>query len=335
MARKERKGYHQKLKMLYLAKIFSEETDSGHSMTMAQIIARLAECGVNADRKTLYLDFEELRDFGIDIAVRQEGRSHFYYQRNRQPALPDLKLLADAVQTSPYVTEKKSRELARVLGSLTSRYEAMELERQIFLAGRIRTMNESIYFDLDKIQDAIREDRQIRFRYFRWNSRKEPELDRGGSWYQVSPWALAEADGYHYLIAYDEKEDRITHFRIDKMLKVSATETERLGRDCFLQTDLAQYINQLCRTDEAEPVAVTLEADERMADLLIDRFGMEIPIQPAREGYFRTQVLVPLTADFLGWVIGLGEGVTVVAPDSAVEKIRTEARQLAARYAER
>ena len=218
MTGKERRGDHQKLKMLYLAKIFSEETDDQHALTMPEIIEMLARCGVNADRKTLYLDFDELRNFGMDIIAEQVGRNCYYHLGAREFELPELKLLVDSIQSAKFITDKKSNELIRKLETLTSKYEAKQLQRQVIITGRVKTMNESIYYNVDKIHDAINSGCQIRFKYFQWNVQKKMELRRGGIWYQISPWALMWDDENYYLITYDNYYDKIVHYRVDKII---------------------------------------------------------------------------------------------------------------------
>ena len=156
----ERKGDHQKLKMLYLVKIFLEETDDEHALSMPEIVEKLKACGVNADRKTLYLDFEELRTYGVDIIAEEEGRNRRYHIGGRDFELPELKLLVDAVQSAKFITDKKSSELIKKLESLVSHYEARQLHRQVMITGRIKSMNESIYYNVDKIHEAINSNQQ-------------------------------------------------------------------------------------------------------------------------------------------------------------------------------
>ena len=177
MAGKERKGDNQKLKMLYLVKIFSEETDDNHSLTMPQIIDKLSARGVNADRKTLYLDFEELRNFGLDIIAVKAGRSCFYHLGNRDFELPELKLLVDSVQSAKFITDKKSKELIKKLEALVSKHEGKQLHRQVIISGRIKTMNESIYYNVDKLHEAIGADSRIRFQYYQWNKEVIPSSE--------------------------------------------------------------------------------------------------------------------------------------------------------------
>ena len=184
------KGTNQKLKLLMLAKIFMEETDEEHAIDLQTIIRLLNAQDINADRKTLYLDFEELRRFGLDIIGEQQGRNYYYRLASRDFELPELKLLVDAVQSSKFITDRKSRELIKKLENLVSRHEAEKLNRQVVIVGRVKTMNESVYYNIDKLHDAIGRNRRIRFQYFQWNLKKEPELRHGGARYQVSPWGL-------------------------------------------------------------------------------------------------------------------------------------------------
>ena len=206
---KERKGENQKLKMLYLARIFSEETDERHALTMPQIRSKLAACGVNADRKTLYQDFEELRSFGMDIIAERIGRDSYYYLGSRAFELPELKLLVDSVQSAKFITDKKSGQLIRKLEGLVSRHEGKLLQRQVVISGRVKTMNESIYYNVDKLHDAIGAGCQIRFKYYQWNVHKEMVLRKGGAWYQVSPWVLMWDNENYYLVAYDSEDQKI------------------------------------------------------------------------------------------------------------------------------
>ncbi len=176
------KGQNQKQKILYLAKIFSEETDESHGLTAGELIARLQQHGVAVERKTLYQDIEDLRQFGLDIVAMQNGRKHTYHLVSRVFELPELKLLVDSVQSSKFITERKSRELIRKLETLCSVYDGKQLQRQVLISGRVKTMNESIYYNVDDIHAAISRNCQIRFHYFQWNLQKEEELRRGGAW---------------------------------------------------------------------------------------------------------------------------------------------------------
>ncbi|MBQ8110665.1 MAG: WYL domain-containing protein [Clostridia bacterium] len=323
-----------KLKMLYLARIFMEETDEEHMLSLQQIAAKLAQLDISADRKTLYQDFEELRHFGLDIISEQVGHTTFYYLGARDFELPELKLLVDSVQSAKFITDKKSRELIRKLESLVSRHQAQQLHRQVLIAGRVKTMNESIYYNIDKLHGAINTDSQIRFQYYQWNVRKETVLRRDGAWYQVSPWALLWDDENYYLVAYDAADDKIKHYRVDKMLRIKLLDERRLGKERFKAFDTARYAKTLFGMFGGEESAVTLEGDASMVGVIIDRFGKDVPIVPVGEGRFEASVNVAVSTQFFGWIMGLGDGIRITGPTSVVRRMRKEVLRLNTQYPE-
>ena len=332
MAGKERKGDNQKLKMLYLVKIFSEETDDLHPLTMPDIISKLAAYGVNANRKTLYLDFEELRNFGLDIISTKTGHDCFYNLGSRDFELPELKLLVDSVQSSKFITDKKSKELIKKLESLASKYEGRQLQRQVVISGRIKTMNESIYYNVDKLHEAIGSGCQIRFKYYQWNVNKEMELRKNGAWYQVSPWALMWDDENYYLVAFDAEDGKIKHYRVDKMISISVTKDIRLGQEQFRKFNMANYSKSLFGMYGGDEVKVMLEVKNDMAGVIIDRFGKDVIIAPVDSERFRVSVNVSLSNQFLGWIMAVGDGVKIVGPDKVVEKMKEEIVRLCGQY---
>ena len=328
----ERKGENQKLKMLYLVQLFSRETDDAHKLTMPEIISKLAADGVNADRKTLYQDFDELRRFGFDIISEKEGRNYYYYLGSRDFELPELKLLVDSVQSSKFITDKKSGQLIKKLESLVSKYEGSQLHRQVIIAGRVKTMNESIYYNVDKIHAAIGADRQIRFKYFDWNLKKEMEPRYGGRWYQLSPWALMWDDEKYYLVAFDSKHETIIHYRVDKMTQIGILDEKREGHEAFRQFNIAHYTNTLFGMYAGDETKVTIEAENRLVSVFIDRFGKDIIIAPIDDNHFRTTVTVAVSKQFFGWIMAIDGDVKVVAPDSVVRQIKEEVERLAEKY---
>ena len=325
-------GDNQRLKMLYLVKIFTEETDDKHALSLQEIADRLDACGVNADRKTLYKDFAELEKFGLEILSERVGRNMLYHLTTRQFELPELKLLVDAVQSSKFITERKSRQLIKKLESLVSVHEARQLQRQVLITGRIKAMNESIYYLVDMLHEAINTDRQIRFQYFRWNVRKEQELRRNGAWYQVSPWSLLWDDENYYLAAYDSQEGIIKHYRVDKIVRLSVTDAPREGKKEFQKLDPATYSRSVFGMFGGELTRVTLEGRADMVGPLIDRFGKDITIIPQEDGRFTATVEVAASRHFIGWIIALGDGVRITGPASLVEEMRAEAKRLASQY---
>lgn len=328
----KRNAEHQKLKMLYLMKIFYEETDDSNFLTMRQIIQKLEKYGVLADRKTLYVDFDELRSFGVDIIMEKIGRNSYYHIGRRNFELPELKLLVDAVQSAKGITQKKSDELIKKLEGMVSKYEAKKLNRQVFIAGRIKTMNESIYYNVDAIHEAISSDRQIRFQYFKWDIRKQVKLRKQGDWFQISPWVLLWDNEYYYLVGYDAENGLIKHYRVDKMLKISLAEEKREGKEEFSKLNITRYTKSLFGMFGGEETNVTLEVHNSMVSVIIDRFGKDITINPVDEEHFRTTVNVSVSNQFLGWIMALGDKVKIVSPDEVVEQMRSEISRLMGQY---
>ena len=327
------KGNNQKGKLLYLARIFMTETDEAHGLTAAEIAERLNAMDISAERKTLYQDFEELRLFGMDIISESAGRSTVYKLVSRDFELAELKLLVDSVQASRFITEKKSAQLISKLEGLVSRYEASQLRRQVLISGRVKSMNESIYYNVDKIHGAIADNREIEFQYFQWNTAKEQVLRHEGKRYRISPWALIWDDENYYLLGYDDEEGKLKHYRVDKMLKLTRGAEGRKGEEAYKKKDLAAYTTKIFGMFGGAPLRVTVEAINSLAGVFIDRFGTEIPIVRVDEEHFQAMIDVELSNQFLGWIVGLGSGVRIVGPEAAVEAMKARVAELAACYA--
>ncbi|MBE6042306.1 MAG: WYL domain-containing protein [Clostridiales bacterium] len=328
----ERKGDNQKLKMLYLVKIFSEETDDHHYLTMPEIIKKLERYGVNADRKTLYRDFDLLRDYGLDILTTKENRNYYYYLGSRDFELAELKLLVDSVQSAKFMTDKKSAQLIKKLESLVSKHDASKLHRQVIITGRVKADNETIYYNVDKIHDAISEDKQIRFRYYDWDLNKEMVPRYDGMWYQMSPWTLMWDDEMYYLVVYDAKHDKVTHYRVDKMKDIEILEDAREGKKAFKEFNVAHYTRTLFGMYAGEETKVILEAENNMIGVVIDRFGRDIIIAPVDDDRFRVTVSVAVSSHFLGWIMSLDGAIRIVGPDSVVKKMQGMISKLAEQY---
>lgn len=326
------KGENQKLKLLYLLDILNKYTDDEHFITMQEIVKKLVDCRVNAERKTLYNDLEELRTYGIDVIGEKDGLGYNYHIGNRKFELAELKLLVDAVQSSRFITKAKSKELIKKLNDLTSKYHAEELNHQVFVAGRVKTMNESIYYNVDLIHTAISEDVKIRFRYFMWNENKKQVYRRNGAYYSVSPWGLTWDDENYYLIGYDDEYEAIRYYRVDKMKKIVLSDEKREGRDSFKSVDMDVYSKKRFGMFDGEETEVELLCDNDMAGVIIDRFGKNTPFVKRDEEHFVALVSVAVSIQFLGWVMSLGEGVKIVGPESVVLQMQDEVKRLKYAY---
>lgn len=326
------KGENQKLKMLYLVKIFTQYTDDQHSLTMQEIIKKLESYKVSADRKTLYLDFAELDRYGLDIISEKIGRNTYYHLGKRQFELPELKLLVDSVQAAKFITDKKSKQLIKKLENLVSTYEAKQLQRQVVISGRIKTPNKLVYNNVDTIYSAIADSKQITFHYFQWDIKGNQVLRHDGALYQVSPWCLMWDDEYYYLVAYDSEADKIKHYRVDKMKDLDVVEFKREGQKAFKNFDMAKYSKAVFGMFGGEETCVTLECSNNKAGIIIDRFGKDVTLIPKDENTFSVHVNVIPSNQFLGWIMSLGEGVKITGPDTVVHKMQDEVRRLTAQY---
>lgn len=326
------KGANQKLKLYYLLRVMTEKTDDEHALTMPQIREQLELYGITADRKSLYDDMEALRVLGVDVIGEKEGKYFKYHVGRKKFDIAELKLLVDAIQSSKFITERKSNDLIRKITSLASDYEATQLKRQVVVQGRVKTMNESIYYIVDDIHRAIADNRQITFEYMKWNHKKEM-VRRREERYRVSPWALTWNDENYYLIAYDEAEDTIKHFRVDKMKGIRVLDDLRAGAGRFREFDLAGYSKMSFGMFAGTKTRVKLEFANGMAGVIIDRFGKDIIIEDSdKEGWSRTVVEVALSDQFFGWIFALGCDVKIIGPDEVAARFKEELYELGRLY---
>ena len=312
---------NQKKKLLSLMQILKERTDENHLMSAADLCNALEEYGITAERKSIYSDIEALQDYGMDI-VQKKGTNSGYYVASREFELAELKLLVDAAQASKFITKKKTEELIKKLEGLTSRYEARQLQRDVYIYNRTKAQNETIFYNVDYVHDAMNANVQIRFQYSEWTVKKELKLKKDGAFYAVSPWALTWDDENYYLIAYDAGADMIKHYRVDKMQKISLLEEKRIGREKFQEFDLAAFAKKTFGMYGGSDEHVTLRCKNHLAGVVIDRFGQDTFMIPGDDRYFKAKVLVSVSPQFFGWVTGIGDGMQILGPESVREQYK-------------
>ena len=301
------KSANQKLRLLFEREILLRETDEENPITTKQLISRLEDCGVQAERKTIYSDIEALSLYGMDI-IKVSGKNGGYYVGERDFELPELKLLVDAVQTSKFITKKKSAELIGKIERLTSKYQAQVLHRQVYVSARIKNMNESIYYNVDKIYQGIDENKQIEFFYMEYNLDKKRVPRRNGKRYKISPYALTWNDDNYYLIGYDGQSDTIKHYRVDKMENIVVLKENREGET---NIDIGEYSKK-----------VFSMFGGRFIGVVIDRFGTDVPVIKTDSEHFETSVTVKISPQFFGWLASLGRGVKIISPISVKDRYK-------------
>ena len=322
------RGTNQKFKFTYLMKIMQEKTDDEHSLTMPQIMEELEKYDVTAERKSIYADFQDMTDkFGVEIIKEQIGRETYYHVGTREFELAEVKLLIDAIQSSKFITQTKSRELITKIKSFVSEHQAKQLQRQVYINDRVKTMNESVYYNVDDIHTAINQNKKIRFKYYKWDINKKLVPRHNGDWFVVSPWALTWDDENYYMVAFDNLDHKIKHYRVDKMMHISIEEEMRDGKEAFKNFDMAEYSKATFGMYQGQKTKVKIRLANNMCGIFIDRFGKEISFRPIDDEHSELHVDVNVSPQFFGWIFSLGKDVKVVGPEEVVEELRAKAEE--------
>jgi len=322
------------LKILYILEILTERTDEEHALNASQIGDILEkEYGINVNRQTIYSEIEKLELAGVDI-VKLQTKLGGYYVASRLFELPELKLMVDMVQSSRFITEKKSRELIGKLETLCSREEAKQLSSQVVVYNRIKTTNETIYYNVDMLHSAIYHNRQITFRYVDWTVRKKLELRHDGAYYVVSPLHLIWDDENYYLIAYDEKADRVKHYRVDRMRNMEILEDCRSREAAEDQTDLALFAKKTFGMFGGRDAEVQFLCRNNLAGVIIDRFGSSLWMVPKDKDFFTFRVTVTVSRQFFGWLAAIGKDLKLIGPKDVADEYRQYLQEILEQYTE-
>lgn len=327
------KSVTNKLRTLYIMDLLLEKSDEEHRVAIKEMLEMLESNGIFADRKTLYDDIETLKIWGMDILYSKEKPAG-YYVASRKFELPELKLLVDAVQASKFITVKKSRDLIKKLESMASAEEAKQLQRQVYIANRIKTVNESIYYNVDKIHEAIQSNRKITFTYYKWSTDKELIVRNNGVPFEVSPWALTWDDENYYMIGFDEYSKTVRHYRVDKMQKITVLKDTRDGEEVFRDFDMAIFAKNTFGMYGGQAEAVTMEFDNRLIGVIMDRFGTDVIVQKVSDTHFRVRHEVTVSGQFYGWVAGIGPDAKIVHPQHVVDGFKEYLEIILGNYTE-
>ena len=310
------KSDNQKLKIFYILDYLQKNSHQEHPVRAAELLSMLEhQHNIVCDRKTVYSDIAALQDYGVDI-VSIPGKNGGYYIASRNFEIPELKLLIDAVQSSRFLTEKKSRELIEKLCSQCSIHDARLMRRDVLVSGRVKSMNETIYYNVDAIQDAIADNRQITFRYFDFGldgKRCYREKD-----YKASPYGLCQDHENCYLLAHSERHG-VTSYRVDRMTEIKALTETRVPCPELTGKALVEHANRLFQMYSGEQTSVKLRFHRSLVNVVIDRFGRDILLIPDGEDHFVFTVNVAVSPMFLSWVIGFGSKAKILHPQSVVE----------------
>lgn len=321
------KSPNQKQKLLYLMQMLTERSDEAHPLSMEQIVNGLAANDISAERKSVYDDIETLRLYGMDIKMTK-SKPGGYFLANRDFELPELKLLVDSVQASQFITEKKTLQLIKKLEKLCSVYEAQLMRRQVYVSGRIKHMNESIYYGVDAIHNGIAQNKQISFKYFEYDTEKKKAYRHNGKPYRISPFALVWDNENYYMIGYDAAAAMMKHYRVDRMESIVVVSQDREGREAFEAHDMGMYTKRNFAMFGGTEAYADMEFENHLVGVVMDRFGKDIAIKKAKEGYFRISAAVIVSPQFYAWVFGLGAGARIIGPEAVVEGMKRQINEI-------
>ena len=323
---------YQKLKPLYVMNFLLQNSDEEHPVTVNQIIAHLESQGIAAERKSIYSDIEALQVFGLDIERVGNGNFVGYYVASRCFELPELKLLVDSVQSSKFITHKKTASLIKKIETLTSVHQAQLLNRQVFVKNRIKTMNESIYYNVDEIHNGISKNKKIRFLYFEYTVTTERSYRHGGAYYVASPFAMTWDDENYYMVAFDSEAQMIKHYRVDKMEKISVTGEDRDGLEAYKALDMAVYAKKTFGMFTGDEVNVALRFENHLVGAVLDRLGSDVFIVADGPDHFTVRTDVVVSPQFYAWVLGFGGSAEITGPTGVVEGMKAHIESAAAKY---
>ena len=315
-----------KIKLLYLADIFRSETDEDHSLSVSEIIQKLLEYGINISRQTLYEDIELLKDYGMDIfTTKNAGFANLYNLASRDFEVPELKLLVDTIQFSQLVTPNKSKQLISKLSGLTSEHQAKQLERLIIVTDRLKGLNESVYYTIDAIHNAILQKRKISFKYYNHTIDKKKAYRNEGKPYTVSPHTLACSNNNYYLIAFHDKYNDLSQFRIDRMEKITVMDEPRkeLPKDFVME----KYTQKVFSMYNGELREVELIFDSSLIDAAIDRFGKQVWFTKVDNRHFSVRATLSISPTFFSWLFQFGDKVKLIYPQDVKEELKAHAKR--------
>ena len=322
------KSANQKLKLLRLYNILMHQSDEEHPIPVPELIRELERWDIKAERKSIYDDLDALAELGVDVQSRK-GRTPGWFIGQRDFELAELKLLVDAVQSSRFITKRKSDALIRKLERLASTHQARQLQRQVYVDRRVKAMNESIYYNVDKLHTAIAQNNAITFQYFDYDMTKEKVFRHDGALYRVSPYGLIWNSENYYLVALDSASQQMRHYRVDKMTQIELTEEKRQGGSEF---DVADYAQKHFGMYSGDEVTMTLRFRRSMVNVVLDRFGQDVMLIPDGEEHFTVALPLVMSPQFFGWLFGLGDEVQLMSPPTAVEAYQAQLSRVSSLY---
>ncbi len=308
-----------KLKMIKIWEILSQETDENHPMTTNELLSKLEALGIDCNRKTLYADIDALNEFGYEIMCNH-SRSNEYYVVDRTFSVAELRILMDAIQAADFITDNKSSQFIDKVANLAGTRRAEVLKDHLIAFNNTKTDNEQIYYIVETINEAIAQQHKVKFQYFHYDTKRNKKYKKE-RFYYVNPYATVMDNDKYYLIGYDDFQHKMWHYRVDRMEQVSVSRHPISYFDEIEQFDISNYKRQLFGMFSGEEVDVTFEAHEKLIDVIYDMFGVDTKLKAISGDYFQFTATVQLSSQFYGWCCSFGDMLKVVAPTTVVNML--------------
>ena len=308
-----------KLKMIKIWEILSQETDENHPMTTNELLSKLEALGIDCNRKTLYADIDALNEFGYEIMCNH-SRSNEYYVVDRTFSVAELRILMDAIQAADFITDNKSSQFIDKVANLAGTRRAEVLKDHLIAFNNTKTDNEQIYYIVETINEAISQQHKVKFQYFHYDTKRNKKYKKE-KFYYVNPYATVMDNDKYYLIGYDDFQRKMWHYRVDRMEQVSVSRHPISYFDEIEQFDISNYKRQLFGMFSGEEIDVTFEAHEKLIDVIYDMFGVDTKLKSISDDFFQFTATVQLSTQFYGWCCSFGDMLKVVAPTTVVNAL--------------
>ena len=321
----------RKIKLLKIWEILNRETDESHPMSTATLTARLAEFGIEVDRKILYSDIKLLNDCGYEIK-HNRAISNEYYVVDRSFDIPEIRVLMDAVQAASFITAKKTNGFISRIAQLAGDKKAEVMKKNTVEFHTPKTDNEKIFYNVDAIGSAIEQGRQISFLYFDYDIKHQRVYRKDKRRYIVNPLATVFSMDNYYLMCYDDKHKGIGNYRIDRMDDVKIAETAMTESEDAKRFDLSRHKRRLFGMFNGEDARVTFQADKSLVDHIFDKFGKDVHITYGEGNTVVFKAAVQVSKPFLGWCCSFGNMLKVTAPQSVADKVKEFLAEMSEQY---
>lgn len=315
----------QKIKLLKLLELLRQETDEQHPLTTMDICNRLGAMGISCERRTLSKDVALLNEQGYEVMWRWVGKEKGYYIEDRSFSIPELKILIDAIQASSFITEKKTADLIGKIANLGGSHRAELLQGNMVCFNTRKHSNESIYYNVSSLEDALQHQKKVLFRYFDLDERGQKVYRREGHRYVVEPVALVFNEDNYYLVVYSSRHDNTANYRVDRMDHVEVLSDAVSEKAISLRGGVAEYTEQAFKMYGGMPTDIVIEFDNQLIGAVYDKFGEDTKMMRSGENKCIATVKVQISPTFWGWLFQFAGLMKVISPDVVIEEYKNKA----------